>query len=152
VRFVGHNGQVETDSEAITIKRKGFVGVMTHAFQGEKRIPYSSITSVQFRPAGILTNGYIQFGVLGGNESRGALLDATRDENSVLFRRGNQEQEFRKLRAIVEEAVAETRLAPVVRVKSSSLADELTKLADLRDRGAITNAEFEHQKVRLLGS
>jgi hypothetical protein len=152
MRFVGHNGQVETDSECITITRKGFVGVMTHAFQGEKRIPYSSVTSVQFRPAGLFTNGYIQFGVLGGNESRGALLDATRDENSVLFRRGKQEQEFRKLRAIVEEAVAEKKMTPVVRVKSDSLADELTKLADLRDRRAITDAEFEQQKARLLGS
>jgi hypothetical protein len=30
------------------------------------------------------------------------------------------------------------------------LADELTKLADLRDRGALTDAEFEAQKAKLL--
>ena len=30
-------------------------------------------------------------------------------------------------------------------------ADELTKLADLRDRGVITNEEFQRGKVRLLG-
>ena len=30
-------------------------------------------------------------------------------------------------------------------------ADELTKLADLRDRGVITNEEFEKSKVQLLG-
>jgi hypothetical protein len=32
------------------------------------------------------------------------------------------------------------------------LADELTKLADLRDRGALTDAEFEAQKAKLLGT
>jgi hypothetical protein len=30
--------------------------------------------------------------------------------------------------------------------------DELQKLADLRDRGALTDAEFEQQKRRLLGT
>ena len=32
------------------------------------------------------------------------------------------------------------------------IADELTKLADLRDRGALTEAEFETQKAKLLGA
>jgi hypothetical protein len=31
-------------------------------------------------------------------------------------------------------------------------ADELAKLADLRDRGVITDAEFEQQKAKLLAS
>jgi hypothetical protein len=34
---------------------------------------------------------------------------------------------------------------------SSSTADELTKLAGLRDSGVITDAEFAAQKARLLG-
>lgn len=32
-----------------------------------------------------------------------------------------------------------------------SMTEELTRLADLRDRGAITDAEYEAQKARLLG-
>jgi hypothetical protein len=32
------------------------------------------------------------------------------------------------------------------------VADQLTKLADLRDRGALTDAEFEAQKAKLLGT
>jgi hypothetical protein len=32
------------------------------------------------------------------------------------------------------------------------VADELTKLADLRDRGVLTQAEFDAQKGKLLGS
>jgi len=34
----------------------------------------------------------------------------------------------------------------------TSSADQLTKLADLRDRGVITNEEFEQQKARILTS
>jgi Short C-terminal domain/Phospholipase_D-nuclease N-terminal len=33
---------------------------------------------------------------------------------------------------------------------SQSTADQLTKLADLRDRGVITNEEFEAQKAKIL--
>ena len=33
---------------------------------------------------------------------------------------------------------------------TSGTADELTKLADARDRGLLTDAEFEQQKAKLL--
>jgi Short C-terminal domain len=33
---------------------------------------------------------------------------------------------------------------------SGSSADELTKLADLRDRGVITEAEFQQGKAKIL--
>ena len=35
-------------------------------------------------------------------------------------------------------------------VSASSVADELSKLAELRDKGIITDAEFDSQKVKLL--
>jgi len=47
-----------------------------------------------------------------------------------------QEQQFRQY---VQEAAG-----------SPSTADQLTKLADLRDRGVITPAEFEGQKAKIL--
>jgi hypothetical protein len=34
--------------------------------------------------------------------------------------------------------------------KGTSTADELAKLADLRDRGVITSADFEQQKAKIL--
>ena len=49
-----------------------------------------------------------------------------------------QEQQFR---AYVQEAAS-----------SGSSADELTKLADLRDRGVITDAEFQQGKAKILSS
>lgn len=150
MHFKGHNGQVETEEDGIVIRRKGFVSKMSHAFKGEKRIPYSSISAVQFRDAGLMTTGFIQFTVLGGNESRGALLSAVKDENSVLFTRGEQQKAFAKLRAMVEESIRETR-SPRPAARASSLGDDLTKLADLLDRGVLTEAEFAEQKARVLG-
>jgi membrane protein implicated in regulation of membrane protease activity len=47
-----------------------------------------------------------------------------------------QEQQFRQY---VQEAAG-----------SESTADQLSKLADLRDRGVITPAEFESQKAKIL--
>jgi hypothetical protein len=47
-----------------------------------------------------------------------------------------QEQQFRQY---VQEAAG-----------SGSTADQLTKLADLRDRGVISAAEFESQKAKIL--
>jgi len=47
-----------------------------------------------------------------------------------------QEQQFRQY---VQEAAG-----------SSNTTDQLTKLADLRDRGVITPAEFESQKAKIL--
>jgi type VI protein secretion system component VasK len=44
-------------------------------------------------------------------------------------------------RAYVQEAAA----------SSDGTADQLSKLADLRDRGVITDAEFAQQKAKLLG-
>jgi hypothetical protein len=50
-----------------------------------------------------------------------------------------QEQQFR---SYVQEAAT----------SSSSPADELVKLADLRDKGVITSEEFDRQKAKLLGT
>lgn len=51
-------------------------------------------------------------------------------------RAARQEQEFR---GYVQEAAA-----------GSTAADQLAKLADLRDRGVVTDAEFEAEKAKIL--
>jgi hypothetical protein len=40
--------------------------------------------------------------------------------------------------------------APAPAEPQASVADQLTKLADLKDRGVLTDAEFEAQKAKLL--
>lgn len=51
-----------------------------------------------------------------------------------------QEQQFR---SYVQHAAADTPTSP---------ADQLAKLADLRDRGVITSEEFEREKAKVLAA
>jgi Short C-terminal domain/Phospholipase_D-nuclease N-terminal len=55
-------------------------------------------------------------------------------------------------REIEQQQAHEDAFASYVKqtVNSGGTADELAKLADLRDRGAITDAEFADQKTKLL--
>lgn len=145
--YTGHNGQVQVDDQGITISRKGVLGFLTQGLKGDKRIPFDSITAVQFKSAGMLTNGYIQFTISGGNESRGGVLKATSDENTVMFRAGEQGTAFAQLRTLVEGRIADRRRGNA----APSAADEIERFASLRDRGLITTEEYEAKKRVLLG-
>lgn len=45
----------------------------------------SSISSIQFKNAGAMFNGYIQFAFMGGQEAKGGIFQGTQDENTVMF-------------------------------------------------------------------
>ena len=94
----------------------------------------------------MLTNGYIQFAFIGGQEAKGALFQATQDENTIMFTKG-QQASFEKVKEIIEKKIT---LMEKGETKSSNL-DELEKLAGLRDKGIITEEEFNAKKKHLLG-
>jgi Short C-terminal domain len=54
--------------------------------------------------------------------------------------------------AAIQEMVAKATAQAQGAAAAPDVADQLTKLADLRDRGALTEAEFEAQKAKLLGA
>lgn len=149
IQVKGHNGRVEFDGQFVKIIRKGFLA-RASVGKGEKRIPVTAISSVQWKPAGALVNGYIEFGVPGGVERRAQFgrqtTDAVKDENSVLFTK-SQMPAFERLRTAVEQAL---RSVPQPASGGTSLADELTKLAVLVREGVLSEAEYEQQKARLL--
>ena len=84
----GINGQMSVDENFIVIGRKGLNAKMTQGLKGDKRIPMTSVTSVQFKEASALMGGYIQIGILGAIESNSGIIGAQYDENSVNFRKG----------------------------------------------------------------
>lgn len=153
IEVSGQGGQIQFDGQYVTITRKGFLARATHG-KGEKRLHISQIAAVQWKPAGPMVNGFIQLTVPGGIEQRSKFgsqtIDATKDENSVIFTR-KQQPEFEKLRAALDAAIA-TQHAPQAPAAAApaSLADELGKLAQLRDQGILSPDEFEAQKARLL--
>lgn len=99
--------QITFDGRTVEIARKGLAALSGGS--GSKRIPVRAITAVQLKPAGVLTNGFIQFTIAGGNEVRAQwgrqTFDAAGDENSVIFRRKDTAQ-FEELRAAVEDAIS----------------------------------------------
>ncbi|HEX8174081.1 MAG TPA: DUF4429 domain-containing protein [Pyrinomonadaceae bacterium] len=145
----GVNGQLTLFADKVRISRSGLLAVMTQGLKGDKEILLSSITSIQFRQANALTNGYIQFTFAGSGENKRGLLDATKDENTVMFK-SSQQGEFQRMKAAIEQKIAELR-RPRAIVAQFSPAEELEKLASLKERGIITEEEFNIKKKQLLG-
>jgi hypothetical protein len=150
----GYSGEVQFDGNWVTISRTRLIGRSTVG-RGNKRIPLASIVSVQWKPATSMFAGFIQFETAGqgGTRSRSGrqTQDAMKDENSVVFRSGALPA-FQALREAVEQALASLHNAQPQMAAPVSVADELTKLADLAQQGLLTQQEFEQQKARLLHS
>lgn len=148
----GRGGQVAFDGQFVTISRKGMLGRMTSG-KGDKRIPVTSITAVQWKPAGAMVNGYIQFTIPGGNEVRSRAgrqtSDAMHDENSVVFTK-QQQAGFEALRAAVETAIVTANApAQAVAAPAADTASQLSRLAELHRTGALTDDEFAQAKSQL---
>jgi len=143
----GTNGSVTLSGDQLIIRRRGFANILTQGFQGEKAIPLRHVTAIQFRSAGTMMAGCIQFTIQGGREFRGGMLEATKDENAVLFER-KQEPAFQQLRQLVQDAISFTLATG--QSASASPTQQLAELADLVERGFLTREEFDAQKAKLL--
>jgi len=144
-KATGVNGQIELQEDKIIIKREGFLSFLTQGLRGDKEILISQISSIQFKYPSTFTNGFIQFSYLGGVEHKGGILDATKDENTVFFN-SFQLQDFKSLKEMIENRINEF----AKKDKRSDLGD-LEKLAELRDKGIITEEEFNAKKKQILG-
>lgn len=147
--FKGYNGNLILTDTGVIIKRgaKGFLlgGGM---LRGDKTIPYSSIVAVQLKKAG-MTAGYIQLTLKGGSEAKSGLFQSTKDENSINFHSafgGNNNELFSEAKKLIEERINAAN-SPA---KNSGL-DDLEKLAALKEKGIISEEEFQAKKKQLLG-
>lgn len=93
----GVNGQLEVTNSVVRIKRSGILSFLSQGLKGDKEILLSKISSIQLKKVSFFTNGYIQFTFAGGQEAKGGLREATRDENTVIFN-ADQQASFEKLR------------------------------------------------------
>lgn len=145
--YKGYNGTLVLTNSGVVIKRgaKGFLlgGGM---LRGDKSIPYSSIVAVQLKKAG-MTAGYLQLTLMGGSEAKGGLFQSAIDENSINFHSafgGNNNELFAEAKEIIEKKIHQTK-------GQNSDADDLEKYAQLRDKGILTEEEFQAKKKQLLG-
>ena len=149
-------GYVAFDGYFVTIQHIG-LGRVTIG-KGVKRVPITSISSVQIKPSGVVMAGFIQFSIAGGNEKVSAFghqtMSAVKDENSITFGMG-EDAAFIAIRDAVEAAqralhqpVAAAALKPTP--APDDIFAQLEKLGKLRDAGVINDAEFEAKKAELL--
>lgn len=97
----GIGGQITLTPKRVIISRSGIASKAIHGYKGDKEIPLKNITAVQFKLPGSVANGYIQFSILGGVESKGGAFDAAGDENSVMFTK-NQESDFKEVKRYID--------------------------------------------------
>jgi len=69
-----------------------------------------------------------------------------------LIARGGKMHERAARQARQQDAEARAYIQQAAASSPASSADQLAKLADLRDRGVITAAEFEHEKAKVLAA
>lgn len=145
----GVNGQLELYADKVIIKRKGFLSKMTQGlFKGDKTIYLSQITGIQLKLGTAFTNGYFQITIPGGVESKKGIIDATQDENTVMFAKKDNEL-AKRMEAKIEELLNAQRQGKSQ--VSVCAADEIKKYKELLDEGIISTEEFEQKKKQLLG-
>ena len=138
----GVNGKITLFNDRLEISREeiGTLHRLQHGFKGDKEIPYESITSVQLRKPSAVTRGYIQFGQSGFSESDDGLLDATADENTVLFEKASLSR-FEELRSKVRELkkgeMEET---------TGTMDGAMAKLRERYANGDINEEEYKQRK------
>jgi len=148
----GTNGTLHFDGSFVTLERSGAGRILVG--KGTKRIPVHAITAVQFKPAG-LVGGYIAFTLAGGHEVRSrfgsASSDAQSDENSITFH-VRQRADMALLRDAIEAAVAalQSHGTSVPAQSAQDPGQRLARVRELLDAGAITPAEYEEQRARIL--
>lgn len=140
---------IEVFDSKVTITPKGILGFMNKGLKGTKTIPFSSIQAIQFREAGMVVSGFIQFTIPGGNESKGGVFSAAQDENTFMFAHTKNNAVAKTIKEFIETSVAKLR-APALVVEVKSIPEEIKKLADLKAAGILTEDEFLAAKSRIL--
>lgn len=146
----GVNGQLTIYEDRVIIERGGALGFLTQGLAGAKTIPMDSIMSVQFKEGNMWTNGFIQFGIMGGKEARGGVFNATQDENTVMIKAATNDN-AREIKDYIEGIILNRSKNKETVVQQVSPAEELKKFKELLDMGVISQAEFDAKKKQILG-
>lgn len=147
ISFKGRNGRVELYENFIRLDRGTAWGFLTQGLKGRKDIYFHNITSIQIKKPGF-TVGYLQISLPGGNESKGGVFSSVKDENTITFSQ-NKYEEALKIKEYIEKKIMAKNSGET---GQASLADEIEKLHLLKERGILTQEEFEEKKKNLLSN
>lgn len=143
----GLNGKLKLYENRVEIKRLGFGAKLVYGTftAGDKTIYLQDITGVEVKKPGI-TVGYIQLTLPGGIEKTSGAFKARIDENTVTFAQKNDY----KIALKIKEKIEELKTKISTGTATVSVVDEIKKVKELLDIGAITKEEFEKIKRELL--
>lgn len=143
--------------DCVSFAPKGALGAMTKGLQGERKIYYADISSIQFKKSSALLSGFIEFYFAGHNTQKqgGGLFAGTTNDNRFTFY-NKYLAEMEKARDYIQNKINESRAPQNVVVQAApaaavSGADEIIKYKQLLDAGVITQEEFEAKKKQILG-
>ena len=150
----GSGELLEVYEDKVVITPKGVLGLLGgKGLQGAKTIPFFSISGIRLKDYGVLA-GYMHFSTQ-GEVSKG-VLDTISDENTFTFagmmpgEKKRQNELAHKIKQYVENKIQD-----IHRAKSNSsnpsMSDELMKLAEMKEKGILSDAEFQAAKLRLIG-
>lgn len=142
---------VTLESDRITIKRKGFLAFCNYGLKGEKVIFLKNISGIQLKEAKI-TVGYLQFLIIGSQESKGGLHSAMKDENTIVFGGGFNDKEMNENAKEIKSYI-ENYLLNINQPNFTTTPDkyeQLTKIKRLLDDGVLSQEEFENEKRKIL--
>lgn len=141
---------VTVTRDSISILTKGFMNTVNKGITGEKRFFFRNMSGVQYKDPGF-TTGYLQFILIGSQESKRGVGGAVRDENTILFSKKEQSL-LLELKNFIDYRLTQIneRLSDNSSAAISS-ADEILKFKKLLDDGVITQEEFDAKKKQLLG-
>ncbi len=158
MRLKATNGTVIAYEDRVIISRKGLAAFATQGgFQGDRTIFYKDLSSIEYKKPG-WTNGYIQF-IFPGTENTSARVgilgsssESAKDQNTVILRAFNKKIpiESEELYKLLLRKIEEYKSVSGQGVALVSNADELKKYAELKEKGIITQEEFDAKKRHLL--
>jgi Domain of unknown function (DUF4429)/Short C-terminal domain len=162
-RIDGANGSLIVYEDRVVITRKTIMGFIAQGFTGDRTIPFSSISSIEFRKPSLLANGYIQFIVSGTLPVQaktsifGTTQESFKDPNTVVLRAFNSNIPVKAeaiyqliLNKINESAKIEGGKSMLTNDIKLSVADEIRKFKKLQEEGIISQEDFDRKKQQLL--
>ena len=139
--------ELELSGDNVVIRKRGVANAMPSGLNGERTIPICTITAIQVKTAGWLP-GYILFSYAGSKPFLGGLIEATQDPDAFVFEKARNDQVV-EFKTQIEEIMLSLKANSSEKL-ANNLADELMKLAAMKESGILSQAEFEAAKTKLL--
>ncbi len=147
----GRSGSVELFDNYLIVKKKMNI-LKRLTGSGEKEIFLDNIKNIKFNVAKSLVYGFIQFETAQNSKELGSngLMNTPNDDYTINFTKAQQSQ-FDKLKSEINRLRSgSSSKSETVSQNTSSDADELEKLANLLEKGILTQDEFNQKKKQIL--